>query len=136
MSLLPRVRTLLRGGTSVADELPSSQPLDRLLETPLLKVRSLRTPALSGVSPSRRYAQMAQDLRYSSMSFTCHWLEPGDIKLVGKHPIGAGGFADILEVTHNGRKAVLKSYRCYVSSDVTQAVAVRSDLTLYRVVRR
>jgi len=135
MPSLSRVRTLLRGESSVADELPSSQPLDRLLETPLLEVRNLRTPALSDVSPSRRYAQMAQDLR-SSMSSTCHWLDPRDIKLVGKHPIGAGGFADILEVTHNGRKAVLKSHRCYVLSDVTQVVAVRSNHTLCRVVRR
>jgi len=64
------------------------------------------------------------------------WLDPEDIKLVGEHPIGAGGFANIWEVTHNGRKAVLKSYRCYVSSDVTQVVAVRSNHTLCRVVRR
>jgi len=135
MPSLSRVHTLLPGESSVADGLPSSQPLDRLLETPLLEVKSSRTPALSGISPSRRYAQMAQDLR-SSMSSTCHWLDPGDIKLVGKHPIGAGGFADILEVTHNGRKAVLKSHRCYVSSDVTQVVAVHSNHTLCRVVRR
>ena len=134
MPLLPRVHTPLRGESSIADEHPSSQPLDRLPETPRLKVGSSRTPALSGASPSERYAQMAQDLR-PSMPSTCHWVEPEDIKLVGEHPIGAGGFANIWEVTHNGRKAVLKSYRLYISSDVTQVVAVRSTHTLCRVIR-
>jgi len=129
MPLLSRVRTLLRGESSVVDEYPSSRPPHRLPETPRLKVGSSPTTSLSGVSPSQRYAQMAQDLR-SSMSFTCRWLDPGDIKLVGEHPIGAGGFANIWGVTHNGCKAVLKSYRCYVSSDVAQVVAVRSNHTL------
>jgi len=134
MPLLSRVRTLLRGESSVADEHPLSQPLHRLLETPRLKVGRSPTTSLSGVSPSQRYAQMAQDLR-SSMSFTCHWLDPEDIKLVGEHPIGAGGFANIWKVSHNGRRAVLKSYRCYVSSDVAQVITVRSNHTLCRVVR-
>jgi len=135
MSLLSRFRTLIRGESSVVDEHSSSQPLHRLPETSRLKVGNSRTPALSGVPPPQRYAQMAQDLR-SSMSFTCRWVDPEDIKLVGEHPVGAGGFANIWEVTHNGRKAVLKSYRCYVSSDVTQVVAVRSNHTLCRVARR
>ena len=134
MPLLSRVCTLLRGESSVADEHLSSQPLDRLPEIPRLKVGRLRTSTLNGVSPSQHHAQMAQDLR-SSMSFTCCWLDPEDIKPVGEHPIGAGGFANILEVTHNGRKAVLKSYRCYVSSDIAQVVAVRSIQIICRVVR-
>ena len=125
MPLLSRVRTFIRGESSVADERSSSQPLHCLPETPRLKVGNSHTPALSGASPSRCYAQMAQDLR-SSMPSTYRWLDPEDIKLVGKHPIGAGGFANIWEVIHNGRKAVLKSYRYYVSYDVAQVVTVRS----------
>ena len=135
MPLLSLVRTLLRGESSVVDEHPSSRPPHCPPETPRLKVGSSPTPALSGISLSQRYAQMAQDLR-PSMSFACRWLDPEDIKLVGEHPISAGGFTNIWEVIHNGRKAVLKSYRCYASSDVTQAVTVRSNLTLCRVVRR
>jgi len=135
MPLLSRVRTLLRGESSVVDEYPSSQPLHCLPETPRLEVGGSRTPTLSGVSPSRHYAQVAQDLR-PSMPSPYRWLYPEDIKLVGEHPIGAGGFANIWEVTYNGRKAVLKSYRCYVSSDVAQVVAVRSNHTLCRAARR
>lgn len=135
MPLLARVHTPLRGESSVIDEHSSSQPLHCLPETPRLKVGSSCTSALSGASPSQHYAQMAQDLR-PSMPSTCRWVDPEVIRLVGEHPIGAGGFADIWEVTYNGRKAVLKSYRCYISFDVTQVVAVRPNHTLCRVVRR
>jgi len=135
MPLLPRVHNPLRGESSVADEHPLSQPLDCLPEIPRFEVGSSRTSALSGASPSQRYARMAQDLRPSIPS-TCRWVDPEDIKLVGEHPIGAGGFANIWEVTHNGRKAVLKSYRCYILSDIAQAVAVRPNLALCRMARR
>jgi len=133
MPFLSRIRTLLRGESSVVGEDASSQPLDRLPEPPRLKVGSTATPGLSGISVSQRYAQMAQDLR-SSMPFTCHWLDPEDIKLVGECPIDAGGFTNIWEVTCDGRKAVLKSYRCYVSFDIAQVVAVRSNHSLCRAV--
>ena len=135
MPSFSRVRTLLRGESSVADEHPLSQPLDRTPETPRLKVGSSHTPSLSGVSPSQHYAQMAQNLR-SSMPFPCRWLDPEDIKLVGEHPIGAGGFANIWKATRNGRKAVLKSYRCSISSDIAEVVAVRSNHTLCLVACR
>jgi len=138
MPLLPRFRTLLRGEeTSVTDEHPLLQPLgDHPPGIPRLKVGgSHNTPALSGISLSKHYAQVAQNLR-SSMSSTCRWLDPEDIELVGEHPIGAGGSANIWEVIYNGRKVVLKSYRCYVSSNVAQLVAVRSSHTLCQVVHR
>ena len=69
---------------------------------------------------------MAQDRR-SSLPYACHWLGPEDIEIVGERPMGAGGFADIWEGTHNGRKIVLKSYRCYISFDAAQVVAVRCN---------
>jgi hypothetical protein len=85
MPLCSRIRTLLRPENSVADEHPPPQLLDCQPETPQPEVGSSRTPSLSGVSLSQRYAKMAQDLRLS-MPFTCRWLDPEDIKLIGKHP--------------------------------------------------
>jgi prephenate dehydrogenase len=72
---------------------------------------------------------MAQDLR-SSLPSTCRWLGPEIVEIVGGHPMAAGRFADIWEGKHNGRKVVLKSYRCYTSFDVAQVVAVRFDYCL------
>ena len=102
MPFLSRIRTLLRGESSVVGEHASSQPLGRLPEPPPFKVGSTPTPALSRISVSQRYAQMAQDLR-SSIPFTCRWLDPEDIKLVGEYPISAGGFTNIWEATCDGR---------------------------------
>ena len=47
-------------------------------------------------------------------------LDPYDIGLMGEHPIASGGFADIWEASHHGRKVVLKSYRCYETLDVAR----------------
>lgn len=66
---------------------------------------------------------MAQDLR-PSLPFTCHWLDPNEVNLVDERPIAAGGFANVYEATHDGRKVILKSYRPYVLFDVAQVVAV------------
>ena len=78
----------------------------------------------SSGSLSQHYARMAQDIRPSFPS-TCHQLNPEGVNPVGKRPIAAGAFADIYETTYGNRKVVLKSYRCYVSFDVAQVVAVR-----------
>ena len=59
------------------------------------------------------------------MPSACRWLSPEDVKLNGEYQIAAGGFADIWEATHGGRKVILKSYRYSMTSDVTQIVAVR-----------
>ena len=59
------------------------------------------------------------------MPHTCRWLDPEEVKLIGEHPIAAGGFADIWEAMYGGRKVVLKSYRCYMTFDVDKVVAVR-----------
>ena len=91
---------------------------------PQLAVES--SPAPDDVCLSGRYAQVAQGLM-PSLPSTCHLLSPPDIKLVSEHPIAAGGFANIWEGTHGGRKVVLKSYRCYVSFDAAQVVAVRCN---------
>lgn len=77
------------------------------------------------MSPAQRYPQMAHDLRSSMSLATCRWLNPEDVGLVGERPIAAGGFANIYEATYDGRKVVLKSYRCYVSFDVAQIISVR-----------
>jgi hypothetical protein len=128
MPFLSRLRTLLGGRYLVAGEHPSPQPLDRLPAPPRLEVRGLPTPHTDDTPPSQRYAQIVQDLR-SSLPFASRWLSPEDVEIVGEHPIGAGGFADVWEGTHGGRKVVLKSYRCYTSFDVVQIIAVRCTPT-------
>ena len=93
----------------------------------------LPIPDLDNLPLSQYCAQMARELLLSLPS-AYHSLGPEDLKLVGKHPMAAGGSADIWEGTHEGRKVVLKSYRCYrVSFDVAQVIAVRYD---YCSVRR
>jgi len=93
----------------------------------------LLTSDPNSISPSERYARTAQDLRLA-LSPICRWLDSGEIKLIGEHPIAAGGFANIWEAVHGGRKVVLKSYRCYMTSNVTQVVAVRYNRSLCWVI--
>ena len=66
---------------------------------------------------------MAQDLR-SIIPPTFPRLEPADIRIVGEHPVGAGGFANIWDALHDGRKVILKSYRRYLMFDVTEVITV------------
>ena len=84
------------------------------------------TPNADVSTLPQRYVQMAQDLQPSLPSL-CRQINPADLELLSKHPIAAGSFADILEVTYKGHKFMLKAYRCYFSFDVTQIVAVRSN---------
>ncbi|KAF9779523.1 kinase-like domain-containing protein [Thelephora terrestris] len=56
------------------------------------------------------------------MPSACRFFNSEDVKPTGVHPVAAGGFADIWEAMHAGRKVVLKSYRCHVTSDVAQVV--------------
>ena len=125
MSPLSRFRLLHRGESSTVGGYPLSQLLRRLPAPSQHDLQSSPTLEPDDTSLPRRYIQMAQDLR-PSLPPTCHWLDPEDIQLVGELPIGAGGFADIYEVIYGGRRAVLKSYRCYISFDVAQVVAVRT----------
>ena len=133
MPLLFLSRVLRRGESSAVGEYPSLQPL-HLLAPSRLEVGSSPTTGLDVISPSQRHVQIAQDLR-SSLPSACRWLGPGGIKLVGEHPIAAGGFANIYDATLDGRKVALKSRRCYESFDVTQAVAVRCRYSMCRVHR-
>ena len=77
------------------------------------------------MSLAQRYARMAQNLRLSLSPTTFHWLDPEDVNLISEYPIAAGGFANIYGVTYDGRKVILKSYRCYELFDAARVVAVR-----------
>jgi hypothetical protein len=110
-------------------------PAPRFLHSPSLssqsETRGSPAPDLDDLPLSQRYAQMAQELLLSLPS--PHSLGPEDFKPVGQHPIAAGGFADIWEGTYEGRKVMLKSYRCYrMSFDVAQVIAVRYNRCLRR----
>jgi len=129
MPLLPQFRGLRlgvrRGESSTVGEYPTPQALLHHSPPPQLVDRS--SPA-----PDDACAQVAQGL-LSSLPSTCHWVNPPAVKLVGEHPIAAGGFANIWKGTYDGRDVVLKSYRCYASFDAAQAVAVRCNRLFSRV---
>jgi len=121
MFILSRFGAIRRGESSVTGERPPPQPLRHLAALSRPEVECSPTPDLNDKSLVQRYGQLVQDLR-SSLPSTCRG--PEDINLIGKHPIAAGGFADIYEATLDGRKVVLKSYRCYESFDVARVVTV------------
>lgn len=72
---------------------------------------------------SQKYFDLAQKLRQSVPS-TCTWLEPEELKIIGGHPVAAGGSADIWEACYGGRKVALKSYRCYTQFNSDQVYKV------------
>lgn len=129
MPLFSLFRALCRGESSVIGEDSATRSTRPPPPPPQLEARGSVTPASNGISLTRQYAQIAQDLR-SSLPPTCRWLGPGDVDHIGEHPVGAGGSADIYEATHGSRRVVLKRYRCYILSDITQIVAVRCDCSL------
>ena len=47
----------------------------------------------------------------------CEWLGQGALEVVGEHPVGAGGVADVWVGKMGGRKVAIKVYRCYSSSN-------------------
>ena len=78
----------------------------------------------SDVPPCEGYIRLVQELR-SSLPPTHSWLNPVDVRITHAHPVAAGGFADILEgALLDGRKIILKSYRCYVVFDHAQVISV------------
>jgi len=79
---------------------------------------------LDSVPAYQRYVLVAQGLR-SSLPSTHRWLHQGDLRIIGEHPVAAGGFANIWEGVLNGRKVMVKSYRCYVLFDHVQVISVR-----------
>ena len=124
--LVPR-----RGKSSTTGEDSATRPIRRPLPPPQLGVRGSPTTDSNDISLSGRHGQMAQNLR-SSLPSTCRWLDPEDVDLIGEHPAGAGGSADIHEAIHGGRRVVVKSYRCCMSFDAIQIVAVRCNSSLRR----
>ncbi|KAF9651178.1 kinase-like protein [Thelephora ganbajun] len=122
MPLLSRVCALYRGEPSVIEERPSPGLSHHLSSPSQLEVGALPTPDLDGVTLPQHYARIAQDSLRSS-TFAYRLVGPEDVKLIGGKPMTAGGSADIWEATYDGRKVVLKSYRCYITFDVTQVAA-------------
>ena len=55
------------------------------------------------------------------------WLVQKDVKIVGTHPVDAGGFADIWVGEIDDRKVAVKSYRCYATADHLPTYNVRSS---------
>ena len=107
-------------------EHPTPQSLHRPSLPPQFEARGSPASDLENSPLSHRYAQMAREL-LSSLPPPCCLLGPEDFKLVGEQPIAAGRFANVWKGTYEGRKVVLKSYRCYELFDVVQVAAVRSN---------
>ena len=108
----------------IAEEHATSQLPRRPLSPPQLDARGSTPPDMDDAYLSRCYAQMAQDI-IPSLPPTCLRLSPEDVIFISERPIAAGGFTNIHEATHAGRRAVLKSHRCYVSFDIAQVIEVR-----------
>ena len=136
MPLPSWLRILTLGDSSVIKKLPTMpHSLHHLPGSPQLQVARLSTPGLDAITLSQHCSQIAHVLQ-PFMPHTCRWLSPEDVKLIGDHPIAAGGFADIWEAVHDGRKVVLKSRRCYVLFDIAQAARVRCNCHPTREVPR
>lgn len=68
---------------------------------------------------SQCYFGPAQKLRPTSSSIP-HMLTRDDVQMVGERPVGAGGFADIWRGTLDTRQVAVKSYRRYLSFDLSR----------------
>jgi hypothetical protein len=55
-----------------------------------------------------------------SLPSNCPWFGQEDLKVVGVHPIDAGGSADVWAGEMGDRKVAIKSYRCHASADYAQ----------------
>jgi hypothetical protein len=126
MPRLSRFRVHTRGGFPVTEEPPSSQPLHHPPTLPQTEAAASPVPELDHVSLPRHFVEMVQILR-SSVPSAIPWFGSEDVELSGNHPIAAGGSADIWEVIYCGRKAVLKSYRCYLTAGATQVAEVQCN---------
>lgn len=136
--LVSHLRTILRsqddgeeGEQLIVGERSTPQSLHRPSLPLQLEASGSPAPDLDNLPLSQHYAQMVQE-PLSSLPSSCRLLGPEDFKLVGEHPIAAGRFANVWVGTYQGRKVVLKSYRCYMSSDVAQLITVRCNHCFYR----
>ena len=71
----------------------------------------------------QRYSSLAQTL-LPSLSPICDWLAEDDIQISGARPVSAGGFADIWRGTLDTRPVAIKSYRRYLSFDLSHVFLV------------
>lgn len=108
----------------VAWEHNPPQSLHHLPPLPPLEAWSSSASGLDDLTLLHCYSLIAQEI-LSSLPFPTRLLGPDDLRLVDGLPVAAGRFADILEATHEGRRVVLKVYRCYRSFDVNRVLAVR-----------
>lgn len=123
MPLFSRLRALTQGDSSVVEEHSLPHPPHLIAASSQLQLAGLPTPSSDVISLSQHYLQIARVLQ-SFMPPTCRLSSLEDVKPIGDHPIAAGGVADIWEAVYDGRKVVLKSYRCYVTFDVAWTVEV------------
>lgn len=100
------------------------QSLHHLPPLPQLEVWSSPASGPDGITLLHRYSLIAQEILLS-LPYTTYLLGADDLRLVDKLPVAAGRFTDILEATYDGRRVVVKVYRCYMSFDVNRVMTVR-----------
>ena len=69
------------------------------------------------------HLSLAQKLRPSSSSVP-QLLTMDDVQIVGEQPVGAGGFANIWRGSLDSRQVAVKSYRRYLSFDLSRVCLV------------
>ena len=114
----------------------SSRPPNSLQVVFRIKTVGPDTPDLSDDREWEYFSRLGQELR-SRKPFNCCWLDQEDIKLAGDQQIGpGGGFAEISEVIHDGRKVVLKSYCYHIGVNANYVFTVRPNPSICRVEHR
>ena len=103
--------------TLIADPATRSSPHSALRTTP----RDYHSLTADLGAP----INMADRLRHSPVA-DCLWLGQEDLKVVGTHPIDAGGFADVWIGELDNRKVAIKSYRCSASADYSRICGASS----------
>ena len=54
----------------------------------------------------------------------CSWLEPSDLRVIGKRAVAGGGFAEVWKGHLEGREVAIKSYRYYEQFDQRDLVCM------------
>lgn len=73
--------------------------------------------------PHQYHFNLAQQLRPSLLAI-CNWLEEDDVQILGGWPVSAGGFTDLWRGSINTRQVAIKSYRRYLSFDLSRVFLV------------
>lgn len=71
-------------------------------------------PSIDPEALSEHLVELVSHLR---QLLTCEWLEQPVLEVVGEHPIDAGAVADVWIGTTGNRRVIIKSLRCYSSSE-------------------